>query len=289
MSTSYGFFNSSSGDRVYNADDVNTFLEGIISPNGIYANVDQMLVVTPGDGMAVRVAPGKAAIKHHWFRNTATETLTLSAAHAVLNRWDVIALRLNLSARTVELVVIQGTNASSPSIPSILRTDTYWDLALAYVYVGASVTNISAANITDTRLNTAVCGLIVGLIDQLDTSTFENQLNAWYEEQTEAFENWFDSLVDQLNVNTYIRSFVKRVSGNSTSIKNIVLDMNDYTYESGDVIMVSLNGMTLTEGSEYTITVSGGVATVKLSYSSTSSLTNVAQVRVIKSKVGNPT
>ena len=58
MSTSYGFFNSSSGDRVYNADDVNTFLEGIISPNGIYANVDQMLVVTPGDGMAVRVAPG---------------------------------------------------------------------------------------------------------------------------------------------------------------------------------------------------------------------------------------
>ena len=289
MATSYGFFNSLNGDRTYNADDVNTFLEGLISPSGIYANVDDMLQVTPGSGLAVNVGAGKAAIRHHWFRSTATESLALSAAHQILNRYDTVALRLDIANRSVGLIIIEGTPASAPSIPNVIRDDSFYDLRLANVYIPAGATQVLQSNINDRRYNRESCGFIAGLIEQFDTTTFGAQLNAWMQEQMSAFESWFDTLTDELNVNTYIQKYEKRVTGTSSAIRYVPLDMAGYTYQSNDILFVSVNGMARFEGVHYTINTGTATPQIEFNFTRSSGLTNnEVTVKAIKSKIGDP-
>lgn len=289
MATSYGFFNSLNGDRLYNADDVNTFLEGLITPDGIFANVDSMLQVTPGLGMNVNVGAGKASIKHHWFKSNAAETLSITAAHQILNRIDDIVLRLDIVNRSIGLAVITGTPASAPTAPAIVRNDSYYDLKLAQVYINAGAVQIIQQKITDTRLDSNVCGIITSLIDQLDTSAFAAQLNSWMQAQTAAFEAWFETLTEQLNVNTYIQKYEKRVTGNSTAIRYVPLDMAGYVYQDNDVLFVTVNGMLRQEGVHFTVNTSGATPRVEFSFSGNSALTNnEVIIKVIKSKIGDP-
>lgn len=288
MSTSYGFFNSLNGDRLYNADDVNTFLEGLVSPWGIYANVDNMLQVTAGPGLSINVGSGKASINHHWFRSTATENYALSAAHQILNRYDVVALRLDYTERSVGIVIIEGTPASTPSIPNVIRNDSYFDLRLANVYIPAGATQVLQSNINDRRYNRESCGFIAGLIDQLDLTAFGAQYNAWMREQTAAFEAWFDTLTEQLNVNTYLQEYRKRVTGTSAQLQNIPLDMTGYVYQDTDILFVTLNGMARAEGTDYTIQTGGATPAVRFNFTGSSSLQNEVSIRAIKSKIGDP-
>lgn len=288
MATSFGFFNSLNGDRTYNADDVNTYLEGLISPSGIYANVDDMLQVTAGTGMSVNVGAGKAAIQHHWFRSTATESFALSPAHQILNRYDVVALRWDIAERSVGVVIIEGTPASAPSIPNVIRNDSFYDLRLANVYIPAGATQVLQSNINDRRYNRESCGFIAGLIEQLDLTAFGAQYNAWMREQTAAFEAWFDILTEQLNVNTYLQEYRKRVTGTSAQLQNIPLDMTGYVYQDTDILFVTLNGMARAEGTDYTIQTGGATPAVRFNFTGSSSLQNEVSIRAIKSKIGDP-
>lgn len=288
MSTSYGFFNSMNGDRLYNADDVNTFLEGLVSPWGIYANVDDMLQVTAGPGLSVNVGSGKASINHHWFRSTATENYALSVAHQILNRYDVVALRLDYTERSAGIVIIEGTPASTPSIPNVIRNDSYFDLRLANVYIPAGATQVLQSYINDRRYNRESCGFIAGLIEQLDLTAFGAQYNAWMREQASAFEAWFDTLTEQLNVNTYLQEYRKRVTGTSAQLQSIPLDMTGYVYQDTDILFVALNGLARAEGTDYTIQTGGATPAVRFNFTGSSSLQNEVCIRAIKSKIGDP-
>ena len=288
MSTSYGFFNSLNGDRVYNADDVNTYLEGLISPWGIYANVGDMLQVTAGTGMSVNVGSGKASVNHHWFKSTAAEALALSVAHPILNRYDVVALRLDYTERSVGLIIIEGTPASAPSIPNVIRNDSFFDLRLANVYIPAGSTQVLQSNINDRRYNRESCGFIAGLIEQLDLTAFGAQYNAWMRQQTAAFEAWFDTLTEQLNVNTYLQEYRKRTTGTSAQLQNIPLDMTGYVYQDTDILFVTLNGLARAEGTDYTIITTGATPSIRFNFTGSSSLPNEVSIRAIKSKIGEP-
>lgn len=291
MATSYGFFNSISGDRLYNADDVNTFLEGLVG-DGLYANVDDMFAVTAGTGMTVRVAAGKASLAHHWFKSDAVETLSIGTAHAVLNRYDVVAIRLNVATRSIGLVVLTGTPASQPSVPQIRRDDEFFDLALAYVYVGAGVTAISQSVITDVRLNSAVCGIVTGIIDQLDTSTFMLQLQAWMDAEKTAFESWLATLTEELNVNTYIAEYTKNVEfyyPTDEVPRSISLDMAGYVPDANSIVYVAIDGALLPPAPEYyTLNAIHSIVYLTDRGDPAENSAHVISIRVLQSKIGNP-
>ncbi len=86
------------------------------------------------------------------FTNDATQNLAISAAHATLNRKDIVIAHCyddNTSGGSKGLLeVVTGTAASSPSPPAV-PANSY---QLAEVYVGAAVSSITNANITDKRL-----------------------------------------------------------------------------------------------------------------------------------------
>ena len=65
-------------------------------------------------------------------------------------------------------------------------------MALAEIYVAAGATTITAANITDRRMNQNVCGYVTGLVDQIDTA------GMWDRMESE-FSEWFDEMKGQLS------------------------------------------------------------------------------------------
>ena len=174
MAITYGFFNAikqSDGtyDRMYNADQMSTYFEGLIS-DGIYESVDDGMQVLAASDMQVQVGAGRAVIGSRWLKNTAAYPIILNRAHVTLNRYTAIIIRLDLSARTIEITTKDGDNATTPAKPVMENTEMIKEMCLAYVYVGRGVTAITQANIEDTRADNSVCGWVTGIVQQVDTS-----------------------------------------------------------------------------------------------------------------------
>lgn len=265
----YGFFNSVDGDRRYTADQMSTYFKGLIS-DGVYEGVGSALVVTAGDGMTVNVGTGRAIIDCKWINLDGVESLPISPASPTQARYTAVVVRLDRENRQMVLTTVDGEPAASPVMPEIGDDE----LCLAMVYVTANAVSISQVVITDMR-GSEHCLWVTGLIDQLDTSTLFLQ---W---QT-AFDEWFSALTGRLQVNTYIQEYHRSVTlDGSTTI--VILNMTGYTYEATDIIRIHINGLLAKAGTDYTLTVSSGVAS--LTGLPAVSGTEV-DVEVLKSKIG---
>lgn len=296
----YGFFNAIDNDRLYDAESFNKFFEGLIPSNGVFANVDDGFVVRPSTGLNVTVGRGKAIVNNHWVRSNSVEIITLDTPHNLFGRYDMISLQWNASDRTVSLVKTTGTPASTPVRPTPNKsiTDIY-EIVLAYIYVGANATQINSALIRDMRHNTSYCGIVTGLIEQIDTSELYKQyttqfeelstdMKAWQTQQQSAFEQWMSTLTEQLQVNTYI----ERLQSNW-----IVTDEQYYIqipdvllYSTNDILNVYVNGILCVENVDYIIQeneVEGGYMVRFLeSLQASSDTTQIITFHCYKSQIG---
>ena len=191
MALTSGIFNSVGGDRKYNAEFFASYFSSFIG-NGVYPNPSTGLQVTTGTNMQTRVRSGKAFINGYFLVNDSDYTLTHDVANGSLNRIDRVVMRLNYLTRQIEIVIKKGTNASSPSAPTLQRDTSYYELALADVRINKGVTSITQSNITDRRSNTSLCGYVKGVIDQIDTTNLFAQFDT-------AFNEWFDNAKNQLS------------------------------------------------------------------------------------------
>lgn len=282
MAVTYGYFNSLNGDRVYNADQMSEYFDGLVT-NGVYESVGGALQVLAVSDMTVGVQAGRALINCKWLKNDAVQNLDITPAHAVLNRYTAVVVRLDYVNRLMEINTKDGTPASNPAKPEMQVDSSIVEICLAYIYVRATATQITQADIEDTR-GTDLCPWITGLIEQVDTSTLFLQYQAawqqYYDAMTQAFNDWFETLTDELNVNTFIDKYQKSVTMGAGSSATIPLDMQGYTYAPTDVFNVFINGLYAVQGTDYvvnndqTITVSAtGVGTV-------------IQIQALKSRIG---
>ncbi|MDJ0304693.1 MULTISPECIES: hypothetical protein [Clostridia] len=158
-----GFFNSSDGDRVYDATDFAAYFGNLVS-NGVFYASATNLQATPGNGLAVSVAAGSAWINGYRYENTDDLNLPLTTANGSNPRIDRIVVRLSQVSRNIQLAVVDGTPAATPSAPALTRTSDVYELGIADVLIPAAATSIATNNITDTRLNTSLCGLVNSLV-----------------------------------------------------------------------------------------------------------------------------
>lgn len=292
MAITYGFFNSLNGDRVYNADQMSEYFKGLIS-DGVYENVGGALQVVASSGMNVQVKTGRAVIGSKWMENDAILTVPINAAHVTLNRYTAIVIQLDLANRNISITTVDGTPATNPNKPTLTNGATIKQFCLAYVHVGAQASNITQANITDTRANNAVCGWVTGLVEQVDTTTLFNQWQAaynqsisemanWQNQMQSNFDTWFDNLTEKLNVDTYVQRYYKRVvlDGSTTVIP---LDMSGYTYETSDILFVHTNGLLCAENVDYIIDSSKTPVEI---HPPTSVAGTAIEITVLKSKIG---
>jgi hypothetical protein len=248
----FGFFNSVSGDRKYDADDISNFFFNLIS-DGVLANPADNLKVVQRSGMTVSVEAGYAMIKAKYYKAESANVLTIDPADADNPRIDRVCIGLNYSARNLSLYVKKGTAAASPTAPELTRTaGVLWEICLAEIAVGAGATAITTADIADKRADTTVCGYITGLIEQIDTTDLFAQFTA-------AFYQWFDSLTQSLILDV---SVVTKHSVYTTTAANeitIPIGISDYDPTS-DALSVYVNGLRLIPDVDYT----EGVTTITL-------------------------
>ena len=76
------------------------------------------------------------------------------------DRIDRVVLRYDATSRSTSLQVLQGAPSSEPAGPDLSRTEMVYDLCLAEVSRPAGQTSVSTANLTDTRADAALCGLM---------------------------------------------------------------------------------------------------------------------------------
>lgn len=70
-------------------------------------------------------------------------------------------------SRSIQLAAVAGTPAASPQAPALTKTSDIYELGIADVLAPAAATSIAANNITDTRLNTSLCGLVNSLVSSV--------------------------------------------------------------------------------------------------------------------------
>ncbi|MFJ6483135.1 tail fiber domain-containing protein [Streptomyces sp. NPDC091682] len=145
--------------------------------------------VSTGTGMTVTVGPGLAFLRGHMVQSTATENVTLAASSAQV-RVDRVVLRLDPATNSITLAVKAGT-AGSTTPAALVQTDTgIYELPLASITVGASVTGINSGDIATTR---PFVGHRVGawITATRPTSPRVGQLG--YNDSTDAWEYWSGS------------------------------------------------------------------------------------------------
>lgn len=121
--------------------------EGVIDGRGF-----ELEPFADSTGMNIKVKTGQALVRGHFYDNTAQETVTIPTANLTNPRIDLVVLRLDPTANTILLHVIEGTPSSSPVAPTPTQTDgAIYDLPIARVAVGAAVATIAPANVTDLR------------------------------------------------------------------------------------------------------------------------------------------
>lgn len=141
--------------------------------SGVYS-AEEDYTVTPGGGYTVKVSGGRAWVhpaKYVGYSIIKQEpdTLTLPLADAQRPRIDRVVLRYDAAARKSYLLVLEGTPASTPTAPAISRTNLLYDLCLAQITRPAGSTAITAGNITDTRLDESLCGVMSDSVTRIPT------------------------------------------------------------------------------------------------------------------------
>lgn len=177
-----------------------------IFSTGISRDTSSDLMVTANSGMSVTVKGGGGIIRGVIFNEPYETNLAIPAASTLYPRIDNIVLRLSDESRDVKMIVIEGTPATAPKAPQLIRNTVTYDLCVAQVYVGKGVTTITGSNITDTRLNTDLCGLMSPNPYPADTTAYYNQIQSSLADNTAKwttdFNAWFTELQNVLDENT---------------------------------------------------------------------------------------
>lgn len=173
MAEYYFPMRSIDGDRKAGIDLFTRYFGSLVS-DGVFPGATN-LQVTQGTGMNVSVASGKAWLNSGYFYYLSdTATLSIDASDSVLKRIDRIVVRWDDENREIGLAVVKGTAASTPVAPTLTRAGDIYEMGIATVYVAAGVTSIAADAITDTRLETDVCGIVSSLITPDTSGWFAN-------------------------------------------------------------------------------------------------------------------
>ena len=232
-------------DRIYNAEDVTSYLDLLVG-NGVFPNPSTQLQVRASSGMNVVVGAGSGWINGHKMVNTSDLVMAVTASDVLLNRIDLVVFYVDYTERTMGIEIKEGTLASNPESPALVRNTTRWEMALARISVAKQITAITDAMITDLRGNSSMCGFVQGLLQQIDTTTL------WTQQQT-MFNEWFESVKSQF---VAAKAF-RKVEGIATTTSANQSVFNVLTYvptfaNQYDVLEVYINGLHL-NGDEYTL------------------------------------
>ena len=113
---------------------------------------------------------------------------------------------LEFTNREIKTYIKKGTFAGSPKAPALQRDSDMYELGLAEISISAGATTITQGDITDLRLDNNSCGVVHGVVDQVDTTTIFNQYKTWLEDRQAEYGNEFNDWFAK-NTANWIKEF----------------------------------------------------------------------------------
>jgi len=214
----------------FDAADVAAYLAGLTS--GVFSSAEDFPVTAAG-GLKVTVGAGRGWVHPSRFTGYSItkredDTLTMPLADPSLPRIDRIALRYDAGARAASLQVLQGTASSTPTAPAISRTELIYDLCLAEITRPAGSTSITTGQITDTRLDEALCGLVRDGVTGIPTDELlaaaRERINALEEKATSSAAAAKDSAAAAKSSETNAAASEKNAAASETAAKQALQD-----------------------------------------------------------------
>ena len=214
----------------FDAADVAAYLAGLTS--GVFSSAADFPVTAAG-GLKVTVGAGRGWVHPSRFTGYSitkreADTLTMPLADPSLPRIDRIVMRYDAGARAASLQVLQGTASSTPTAPAISRTELIYDLCLAEITRPAGSTSISTGQITDTRLDEALCGLVRDGVTGIPTDELlaaaRERINALEEKATSSAAAAKDSAEAAKSSETKSAASEKAAKTSETAAKRALQD-----------------------------------------------------------------
>lgn len=256
-----GFFDAINRDRLYSADQMNRPYKRVIS-NGVFATPQgtpstDLQVVSANNNMNIIVKRGEGLFADKWFENPSDIAITVSANSNVTPRRDSIIVQVDKrqNGRMGSIVYREGTPSSNPQPPAIGTVENVIEYRIANIYVAPGANYIGNDAIVDLR-GSSECPWVTSLIKQVDTSQLYNQYraayDAYYQQETEAFNAFMESLTEELTVNTNIATFESHYVTSVDGETEIPINLVSFN-KSKDVLMVRVNHLFVSELTDYTI------------------------------------
>lgn len=164
----------------YSAEDVATYL--CTRTSGVYAKDSNFAASITGTRQ-VTIAPGLAWMNYDDFKGVSVcsredTVLTVPDADNTLNRVDRVVLQFDTASNLTAIRLKTGTPAVAAQPPDILQTHNQYELGLCTISVPAGSAAISAADVTDTRADETVCGVMRDGVTSIPTAQLIAQWRA---------------------------------------------------------------------------------------------------------------
>lgn len=195
-----GFFDTTADDqRYYAAREFAEYFAQFIG-NGIFKGGTNLKVTVSGKDSNVSIAVGRGWINGYIYSVYDAPLVLPIKAATNQDRIDRVVLRLDVSkpVRAIKAVVLQGTAAPQPVVPSIVRSGDIYDLSLAQIRVKANTTVIAPDQVTDERLNNDVCGIVTGVVEQADTRTIFDEFQSWLTTKTTEYQSQWREFMQEV-------------------------------------------------------------------------------------------
>lgn len=229
--------------------------------DGILPNPSTNLQVEAGSGMNVVVNPGFAICAGGLKLEENQRTLAIQAADSNYDRIDTVVLRWNDndSERICDLYIVEGIPAASPLRPELTRTESIWELGLADLFINKNSSAISNQRITDTRYETARCG-IISAISEFDTTTLYQQVQAdlagFKASEQADFIAWFDDIKGQLSEDAAgnLQKQIGTLEALKTEVKTNLVNALNWVVDKTSGVIAKLGSADISKIGDGTVT-----------------------------------
>ena len=252
----------------FDAADVAAYLAGLTS--GVFSSAEDF-PVTAADGLKVTVGAGRGWVHPSRFTGYSitkreADTLTLPLADPSLPRIDRIVMRYDAGARAASLQVLQGTASSTPTAPAISRTELIYDLCLAEITRPAGSTAVTTGQITDTRLDEKLCGIVRDGVTGIPTDELlaaaKERINALEEKATSSAAAAKDSAAAAKSSETSAAASEKNAKDSETNAQRALQDTETkHTAALKDIAQARTAALNDVAASTKTATAAANIAT----------------------------
>lgn len=253
--------------------------------DGVLPNPSTNLQVEAGSGMNVIVNPGFAICAGGLKLEENQRTLAIQAADSNYDRIDTVVLRWNDndSERICDLYIVEGIPAVSPLRPELTRTESIWELGLADLFINKNSSAISNQRITDTRYESARCG-IISAISEFDTTTLYQQVQAdlagFKASEQADFITWFNDIKGQLSEDAAgnLQKQIGTLESLKTEVKTNLVNALNWVVDKTSSVIAKLGSADISKIGDGTVT--GAIVNNKEAIEDVSqSLTNISVLK----------